>query len=290
LASLAFERRGAGPLLVLVHPLGADRHVWDPVIDQLARERDVIALDLPGFGESPALGPDLSPPALAADVARFLDEVVGPSVPVHVAGNSHGGWVALELALAGRVRSVTAIAPAGLWPAPLPPKHGAARRVVRALLPILPLALHSCRVRALLLWATVRDARKVPRDAALRLLRAYARAPSYRAVNDAMRAGVFTGLERIRVPVTLAWPQHDRLIARPPHLPPNVANMTLTGCGHIPMWDDPEQVAALLLAASAGRSAAHTDDTGDDHARHSHASRLQSRPGRAEGALVPPRR
>lgn len=264
---LAYDRRGAGPLLVLLHPLGADRHVWDPVMDRLARERDVIALDLPGFGQSPTPGggealscaPEkATPAAIAREVAGFLDGLVG-AAPVHVAGNSHGGWVALELALAGRVRSVAAIAPAGLWPAPLPAKHGAARLFVRALLPLLPVALRSCRVRALLLWATVHDARRIPRDAALRLLRAYASAPSYRAGNDAMRAGVFAGLERIRVPVTLAWPQHDRLIARPVHLPPNVVNVTLAGCGHIPMWDDPDRVAALLLAASAGRSGEHTE-------------------------------
>ena len=38
-------------MLVLLHPLGADRHVWEPVLERLAAERDVIAVDLPGFGE-----------------------------------------------------------------------------------------------------------------------------------------------------------------------------------------------------------------------------------------------
>ena len=50
-----------------------------------------------------------------------------PDEPYHVAGNSLGGWVALELAAAGHARSVTAIAPAGLWPEPLAPKRGIAR-------------------------------------------------------------------------------------------------------------------------------------------------------------------
>ena len=55
-AELAYDRRGSGPTLVLLHPLGADRHVWAPVIDRVAERRDVIALDLPGFGESPNPG------------------------------------------------------------------------------------------------------------------------------------------------------------------------------------------------------------------------------------------
>ena len=57
--------------------------------------------------------------------------------------------------------------------------------------------------RRLALAATVADAERVPPDAALRLVRAYADAPGFEAVNRAMRAGRFTRLEHIRVPVTL---------------------------------------------------------------------------------------
>jgi len=66
---LAYDRGGAGPPLVLLHPLGADRHVWAPVLPRLAVRRDVLALDLPGFGASPALsGVTPDPRALAAAV------------------------------------------------------------------------------------------------------------------------------------------------------------------------------------------------------------------------------
>jgi pimeloyl-ACP methyl ester carboxylesterase len=60
------------------------------------------------------------------------------------------------------------------------------------------------------------------------------------------------GLERIDVPVTLAWPEYDRLVARPAQLPPNVRNVALPGCGHLPTWDDPAAVAAVLLSGSGG--------------------------------------
>ena len=220
-------------------------------MDRLSAERDVVALDLPGFGESPVLGgPDApTPAALAGAVAAFAWQL-SLDKP-HVAGNSLGGWVGLELALAGRARSVTAIAPAGLWRQPLMPRRGLARRVARAALPAVPALVRSPAGRRIALATTVAHAERVPSDAALRLVRAYATAPGFDAVDDAMRAGRFTGMERLRVPVTLVWPELDRLVSRPAHLPATVRNVMLARCGHVPMWDDPEAVAKTLLAGSS---------------------------------------
>src|SRR5688500_11457296 len=50
---LAFDRVGQGEPLVLLHGQGFSRRCWDPVVDALAADRDVIAVDLPGHGESP---------------------------------------------------------------------------------------------------------------------------------------------------------------------------------------------------------------------------------------------
>ena len=66
-----------------------------------------------------------------------------------------------------------------------------------------------------------------------------------------MRANVFRGLADIEVPLTLAWPEHDRLVARPPDVPASARELVLRGCGHMPTWDDPRQVADVLLAGSA---------------------------------------
>jgi pimeloyl-ACP methyl ester carboxylesterase len=244
--SLAYDRLGTGPRLVLLHPLGADRHVWEPVLERVAAEREVIAVDLPGFGDSAALngaGPP-TPAALASAVAEALPG------PFHVAGNSLGGWVALELAAAGYALSVTAIAPAGLWPEPLAPRRGTARTLARAIRPALPALVRPTGGRRLALAGTVAHPERVPPAAALRLVRAYADAPGFEAVNREMRARRFTRLEHIRVPVTLAWPEHDRLVARPAHLPPTVRSVALPGAGHVPTWDEPEAVAALLLSGS----------------------------------------
>ena len=66
-----------------------------------------------------------------------------------------------------------------------------------------------------------------------------------------MRSSVFSGAERIEVPVTLAWGALDRLVSPPRQAPPGWATRVLRDCGHIPTWDDPEQVSRLLLETSA---------------------------------------
>jgi len=248
--SLTGTRRGSGPALVLLHALGTDHRMWDPVLDRLAAERDVWALDLPGFGGSPAAEGSAAPRALAEAVAAHLAGA-GVEVP-HVAGNSLGGWVALELALAGHAASVTAIAPAGLWPEPLTPKRSAARALARAALPVLGPLLDTERGRRLAFATSAVHAGRIPAEAARHLVRAYATAPGFEAANDAMRASRFSELARVPVPVTLAWPEHDRLVARPRALPPGVRSVDLPGCGHLPTWDDPELVARVLLEGSAG--------------------------------------
>jgi pimeloyl-ACP methyl ester carboxylesterase len=249
LTALAFDRRGHGPALVLLHPLGADRHMWDPVLDRLAAQRTVVAVDMPGFGGSPPLGGVTpAPAALARAVVSGLAGVV--EAPFHVAGNSLGGWVALELAHAAHARSVTAIAPAGLWARALGPRSSPARRAARIVAPVAGACLHSRRLRRLALAGTVAHPERVPAAAAAHLVRAYASAPGFDTVNDAMRSGRFEHLADVRVPLTLAWPDHDRLVDRPRTLPPSVRNVTLHGCGHVPTWDDPTQVAEVLLAGS----------------------------------------
>jgi pimeloyl-ACP methyl ester carboxylesterase len=65
-----------------------------------------------------------------------------------------------------------------------------------------------------------------------------------------MRSAVFSGAERIEVPVTLAWGSLDRLVSPPRRTPPGWATSVLRDCGHIPTWDDPDQVSRLLLEAS----------------------------------------
>src|SRR5258708_1774749 len=112
---LSFDRRGSGEPLVLIHGIGHRWQAWEPVIDRLAAHHDVIAIDIPGFGESPMLelGPGERPTmdvAMRQIAESFKD--FGIERP-HVAGNSLGGALALELAKAGHAASVTALSPGG---------------------------------------------------------------------------------------------------------------------------------------------------------------------------------
>jgi pimeloyl-ACP methyl ester carboxylesterase len=97
-----YDRTGEGEPLLLLHGTGGSRRHLRPVIDTLASHHDVIAVDLPGHGESdapPAHG-DHSPVGYGAKLADFLDELGIASA--HVAGDSVGGWTALELAKLGK--------------------------------------------------------------------------------------------------------------------------------------------------------------------------------------------
>ena len=252
-ATLAHHRTGHGSPLVLLHPLGADRHVWDGLVPLLAARRELITIDLPGFGESPALeGQVPTPRALAVAVAEHL-AAIGVERP-HVAGNSLGGWVALELGVMGGARSVSGIAPAGLWPEPLVPKAAIAHRLARGLLPAARWSVATRPGRSVLLSSAAAHPRRVPAAAARQLVESYALAPDFVRVNDAMRAGRFEGLERIRCPVTLVWPDHDRLIRRPVWVPDRIRNVVLSDAGHMPMWDAPEALAEILIGASGGEA------------------------------------
>src|SRR3954454_16580356 len=114
MSTLAHTRRGAGEPLVLLHPLGSSRRVWDPVIADLAEHFDVLAVDLPGFGDSDPVpaAVEPNPATLAEMLAAFLDDL--DITTPHVAGNSLGGWVALEFAGVRRGGSPALFGPAGL--------------------------------------------------------------------------------------------------------------------------------------------------------------------------------
>jgi pimeloyl-ACP methyl ester carboxylesterase len=252
-------RTGTGEQIILLHPLGAELVVWEPVLGRLAAEREVIAVDMPGFGATPPLpgGTRPTPQALAAAVARFLDAI--GIERAHMAGNSLGGWVALELARAGRALSVTALSSAGLWARPLGMRPGPdLRRAGLVLLPALSALVRTRRGRHALLRGSVGHPERVPPLAAARLVRAYVTAPAYEAANTEMRAAIFSGAEEISVPVTLAWGQLDRLVRPPRAVPADWETRMLPDCGHIPTWDDPDRVAGVLLETTARACAVRT--------------------------------
>jgi pimeloyl-ACP methyl ester carboxylesterase len=94
---IAWERRGSGPPLLLIHGLGYARWGWEPVLDGLTRSFEVLLFDNRGIGESEAPPGPYTAEAMAGDAARVLDEAGVERA--NVLGSSLGGMVAQELAL-----------------------------------------------------------------------------------------------------------------------------------------------------------------------------------------------
>ncbi|MEV6795981.1 alpha/beta fold hydrolase [Streptomyces sp. NPDC051320] len=257
--SVAYRRTGSGAPLLLLHGIGHHRQAWDPVVHILAAERDVIAVDLPGFGESPAL-PRGVPYGLSSvvPVLGSMCEALGVDRP-HVAGNSLGGLLALELGHRGLVRSVTALSPAGFW-SPGERRYAfstltAMRRGAKALpLPVIQRLSRSAGGRAALTGTIyARPGRRSP-EAVVSETLALRTATGFDDTLAAGRGVLFTN-ELGEVPVTVAWGAKDRLLLRrqgirAKHTMPGARLVRLPGCGHVPMNDDPALVARVILDTS----------------------------------------
>jgi 3-oxoadipate enol-lactonase len=88
---------GAGPLTVLLHPVGLDGSFWGGLPAVLARQRRVLSLDLAGHGASPAVARPRPIEAYADDVAAAIREA--DNGPAEVVGLSFGSMVAQMVAI-----------------------------------------------------------------------------------------------------------------------------------------------------------------------------------------------
>ena len=257
MARLNYTRAGDGPPLLLLHSLGGTLGVWNPVLDRLAAERDVIAVDMPGFGGSEPLPHDVEPTAanLARAVLEFTDSLDLGAKPA-AAGISLGGWVAIECARRGGAASVVGICPAGFWREPLTPRRNRAYATTRLLRPLVPILLRSRGFRERALAGNIHHPERVPVADAIALVRGYGGAADYPRASAHMRAGLVGDLSDVEVPVTLAWAEFDTLVRNRPLkegvLPAAVRQVELPGCGHVPTWDDPELVAQVILEGISG--------------------------------------
>jgi pimeloyl-ACP methyl ester carboxylesterase len=250
---------------VLLHGLGSTLRAWAPVTPILEQAHDVVALDLPGFGESAPMRERSTVPSLADAVERTLDGL-GLDV-VHVAGNSLGGWIALELARRGRARSVVGLSPAGMWTAR---ESAYAHRSLAfhraAAVGVAPLAEVLTRTAAgriaSLSSMMARPWRADPKESAY-AIRALATAPGWSETHGWTFSHRASGLEGIRCPVRIAWGTKDRLLLprqgpRFVRVIPRAELRPLPGLGHVPMSDDADLVASTIadFAAAADNGSA----------------------------------
>lgn len=260
---MEINRRGpaGAPAIVLLHGIGSRWQVFEPILDRLAATHDVIAVDLPGFGLSPAEpGLDASPDGYATRVERLIAEL-GLGRP-HVVGNSMGGGIALELGRRGVASQVTAFSPIGFWTL-------AERRWSQSIItgmrafatvarPLLGPVIRS-RVGRVALFSLffAKPAQLTPAAAELAVdgliqAAAFGRARAgfngYDLCEHPRPAG---GLAQI--PVTIAWGIRDAILparlqsAAARRLLPGARHVPLAGCGHLPFSDDPGMCAATVL-------------------------------------------
>jgi pimeloyl-ACP methyl ester carboxylesterase len=256
--AIAFDSHGTGAPLVLLHGIGSQRGMWTPVVKALARQRRVIVVDIPGFAASGAEPVDPTPAGFTTRMEQWFAEQ-GLDRP-HVAGNSMGGGLALELARRGSVASATALSPVGFWtPRELAFAQRslrASRAIVRRLRPAVPALTRTAAGRTAMLAQVYGRPWRLSPDDAQAVIDAFLDAPAFEPALEAFGHYRFGAGDELRgVPVTIGWGTRDALLiprqaARARRLLPWAQHVALRGCGHVPCHDDPEAVAAVLLAGS----------------------------------------
>jgi pimeloyl-ACP methyl ester carboxylesterase len=254
---LAFERRGSGTPLILIHGIGHHWQAWLPVMDRLAAAHTVIAVDLPGFGVSRGL-PDRIPYTAEslADAVESFCALLGIREP-HVVGNSLGGYIALELASRGVVRTATALSPVGFWSRSELLYCQTVLRALRATARSLPpdQAVRMAEnpvLRAVSAGLLVAHPSRLEPAALMAATQALAASSGFDETLEAF-SGVMPPAPP-KTPITIGWGEHDRLLPRRQAV--RAARWSgqrvklLRGCGHVPMSDDPELVARVILEAA----------------------------------------
>ncbi len=254
--------------MLLVHGIGSSRRIWDRIRVPLEQRFDVIAIDLPGFGDQPWFSGPVPGrmESLATAVAEELDRL--EIERAHLVGHSMGGWIALELARRGRALDVLAVAPVG---GATPEEADEAKRVLsqsrsaaRALLwavgPITRVSL----LRRIALRGSVKDPDLVDPAQLETAIRYLARSVGHpKLLDDVGGPGDLIennseAFAQISVPVLIAWGSADGVLdyrgaARMVEAIPGAQLCTLEDHGHSPLLDHPQLIAELALEhAGAG--------------------------------------
>lgn len=250
----------AHPPLVLIHGLGSAATAFKPIIAALSQSFRVITVDLPGHGQSPYnRAQAMEPKSLGSAIFDAIASEYGIK-SFHVAGNSLGGWIALEMAAAqpNRILTLTGLAPAGLWLAPAAKREMREARsyyLARLFRPFIGIGLHS----KLLRWigfATVSPCwRELSYETCFDASYAMLNCPGYFPAWDGMLTRRFDAHIPESVPVTILFGDTDNTLPYPisqEHTlaPAHCTWLTIDNCGHAPMWDYPELMVTIIKQAA----------------------------------------
>jgi pimeloyl-ACP methyl ester carboxylesterase len=252
-------RGGTGEPLLLLHGIGAIWRAWSPVLPHLEPYHDVIVPTLHGHAGGPPLDSH-DPPSVAALVDGIEAELDRLGLQkVHIAGNSLGGWIGIELARRGRAKSLVLFSPAGSW-------RSSRRLKVTAVgvrLSLGVMARYSSRADAIaarrpLRWALlagqVARPHLVPPEALVTYIHASGMAPVVEPLLRVIHRRPVDPLPADRdYPVRLVWGERDRVLPFKHFAPatmdrlPGAHLIPLPDAGHVPMSDNPVRVAELIL-------------------------------------------
>jgi pyruvate dehydrogenase E2 component (dihydrolipoamide acetyltransferase) len=242
-----YARRGpdTGVPVLFLHGYGGDLGNWLFNLDALAAAAPVIALDLPGHGQSDARLPGPSLADLAGFIAAFLAKIGVDRV--HLVGHSMGGAIGAQLALEhpARVASLALINPAGLGP-----------------------EINGDYTRGFASAATRRELKPVieqlfadPSLASRQMvddLLKYKRVDGVGELLDALQGTLFANGRQAEtpglrladrdVPLLVVWGAQDRVIpvAHAGNAPPRATVRVLEGAGHMAMMEKAGEVNGLL--------------------------------------------
>jgi pimeloyl-ACP methyl ester carboxylesterase len=251
-------RFGSGKRLLLIHGLGGSWRSWNPVIKDLSAVREVIAIDLPGFGDSARLAANTTMRKLADAVETFIreKELIG----IDVVGISMGARLALELARrGGLVGAVIALAPAGFWNR-LERVYffstiKLSRRLIGRLKKMMPNLTKNVVSRSVLFSQfSIRPWNLSP-QLTLDEMSSFTSSLGFNeGLRDLTYGEALQGMPAgsISQPLVIGWGKNDHVCLpkqakRALKLFPDAHIHWFNKCGHFPHWDSPKETVRLIL-------------------------------------------
>ncbi|MBF6545020.1 alpha/beta fold hydrolase [Nocardia brasiliensis] len=250
---------GSGDPLLLLHGFMMSPHCWEQTATRLSSQCEVYAPAFAGhWGGEDADGWSVNVHTLADRIEDQLDDLGWRTC--HIAGNSLGGWVGVELARRGRARTLTLVAPAGGWHAPSITQLRISLKFL-SLVPIVEIgkrlggfAINNPIAQRLALLPLSKNASAVSRaDAAACIMAALHCPTMIPFVIAGLRGPGQEDLSTLTTPVRLLLAEYDRVIPNRVYarrylkeLPDSADRIVVHGVGHVPMLEAPDRIATLI--------------------------------------------
>lgn len=256
ISSTVAMTNNSNPALVLVHGLGSAGTIWKSLIPDLEKDFTVYSIDLPGHGEAALDDHEkYDPRSLGEMILNHMQEV-HQVLKMHVAGNSLGGWISLEMAALRptNVSSVTALAPAGLWhEAPtmkIPPSIDS-RILAKISQFFMPIAFHLPPLKAIGYRKITHLWRELSYESCRDSVIAMARSKGYQPLWQGIRGRKFESPVDSAVEIAIVFGDNDltlpaELAQEKSVLPKHAKWIRVTNCAHVIMWNHKETTIKLI--------------------------------------------